>query len=150
MTDLHALPADLPAPVDDGACAHLPGQRLPAAPLPGTDGRSHDLSALPGRTVVYVYPKTGRPDGAMPDDWDQIPGARGCTPQSCAFRDHHAELQAADARVFGLSVQPTPINRRLLNACTCLSHCFRMKREPGAAPWASPPSRPAAKPCCAA
>ncbi|MBZ9714876.1 peroxiredoxin [Deinococcus multiflagellatus] len=108
MTDLHALPADLPAPVDDGACAHLPGQRLPAAPLPGTDGRSHDLSALPGRTVVYVYPKTGRPDGAMPDDWDQIPGARGCTPQSCAFRDHHAELQAADARVFGLSVQPTP------------------------------------------
>ncbi|WP_221090179.1 peroxiredoxin [Deinococcus aquaedulcis] len=107
MTDLHALLADLPAPVDDGACAHLRGQRLPAVPLPGTDGQFHDLSAWPRRTVLYVYPKTGRPDGVMPDDWDQIPGARGCTPQSCAFRDHHAELQAAGARVFGLSVQST-------------------------------------------
>ncbi|PTA67610.1 peroxiredoxin [Deinococcus arcticus] len=107
MTNLHALPADLPAPVDDGACDHLPGQRVPALRLPGTDGQTYDLSALPGRTVLYLYPKTGRPDGAVPEGWDQIPGARGCTPQSCAFRDHHAELQAAGARVFGLSVQPT-------------------------------------------
>ncbi|MVN88564.1 redoxin family protein [Deinococcus sp. HMF7620] len=107
MTDPHFLPADLPVPVDDGACAHLPGVRLPALALPGTDGRLHDLSARPGRTVLYLYPKTAQPGTAMPADWDVIPGARGCTPQSCAFRDHHAELQAAGARVFGLSVQAT-------------------------------------------
>ncbi|MFC3831426.1 MULTISPECIES: peroxiredoxin [Deinococcus] len=107
MGDFQTLPADLPAPVDDGACAHLTGQRWPALPLPGTDGQQHDVSAWPGRSVVYAYPKTARPDHAMPDDWDMLPGARGCTPQSCAFRNHHAELAAAGARVVGLSVQDT-------------------------------------------
>lgn len=109
--DPHTLPADLPAPPDDGACAHLTDQPWPTLALPGTDGKAHDLAALPGRTVVYVYPKTARPDQAMPDDWDLIPGARGCTPQSCAFRDQHAELRAAGARVFGLSVQDTASQR---------------------------------------
>lgn len=107
MTDIHTLPTDLPAPLDDGACAHLTGQPWPALALPGTDGRTHDVAALPGRTVVYVYPRTAHPDQAMPEGWDLIPGARGCTPQSCAFRDHHAELREAGAEVFGLSVQDT-------------------------------------------
>jgi peroxiredoxin len=99
------LPADLPVPVDDGACDHLPGMRLPALPLPATDGGMIDLSTLPGRSVVYVYPRTGRPDQPLPTGWDEIPGARGCTPQSCAYRDLAAQLGALGARIFGLSTQ---------------------------------------------
>lgn len=105
--DLNRLPDGLPVPLDDGACDHLPGLALPSVPLSTTSGDTVDLSLLPGRTVVYVYPRTGRPDQAVPTGWDEIPGARGCTPQSCAFRDHHAELQALGARVFGLSTQDT-------------------------------------------
>ncbi len=101
------LPADLPVPVDDGACDHLPGMRLPALALPATDGAVVDLSTLPGRSVVYVYPRTGRPDQPLPTGWDEIPGARGCTPQSCAYRDRAAELADLAARVFGLSTQDT-------------------------------------------
>jgi peroxiredoxin len=101
------LPADLPVPVDDGACDHLPGMRLPSLALPATDGTMIDLSALPGRSVVYVYPRTGRPEQPLPTGWDQIPGARGCTPQSCAYRDLAAELAALGARIFGLSTQDT-------------------------------------------
>lgn len=107
MSRLERLPEDLVAPVDDGACDHLPGLRLPALALPATTGPSVDLSSLPGLTVLYAYPRTGQPDQPLPTDWDVIPGARGCTPQSCAFRDHHAELAAAGARVFGLSTQDT-------------------------------------------
>ncbi len=96
----------LPPPVDDGGADHLAGMALPALALPATDGRRVDLSALPGRTVVYIYPMTGRPDVPLPEGWDMIPGARGCTPQSCAFRDHFAELRRLGvANVFGLSVQ---------------------------------------------
>jgi peroxiredoxin len=101
------LPANLPVPVDDGACDHLPGMRLPSLPLPATDGGMIDLSTLPGRSVVYVYPRTGRPDQPLPTGWDEIPGARGCTPQSCAYRDLAAELGALGARIFGLSTQDT-------------------------------------------
>ncbi|MFK7603306.1 peroxiredoxin [Deinococcus sp. SM5_A1] len=104
---LERLPEGLVAPVDDGAYDHLPGRRLPALSLPATEGPPADLSTLPGLTVLYAYPRTGQPDQPLPTDWDLIPGARGCTPQSCAFRDHHAELQAAGARVFGLSTQDT-------------------------------------------
>jgi peroxiredoxin len=104
--DPNALPSDLPRPVDDGAADHLVGRRLPPIPLTATSGEPIDLSALPGRTVVYAYPRTGQP-GVDPlvADWDDIPGARGCTPEACAFRDHHAELQAAGAGVVGLSTQ---------------------------------------------
>ena len=105
--NLLELPADLPVPVDDGACDHLPGMRLPSLSLPATDGTMIDLSTLPGRTVVYVYPRTGRPDQPLPTGWNEIPGARGCTPQSCAYRDLAAELAALDTRVFGLSTQDT-------------------------------------------
>jgi peroxiredoxin len=109
--DLHTLPPDLPVPVDDGLAAHLPGTRVPSIPLAATSGASIDLSALLGRTVVYAYPRTGLPDQPPPDGWDAIPGARGCTPQSCAFRDHHAELRARGAHVFGLSTQDTDYQR---------------------------------------
>ena len=105
--DLHQLPAGLPAPEDDGACDHLPGMRLPSVPLPTTDGRPLDLATLPGRTIIYAYPRTGRPDQPSPEGWDSIPGARGCTPQSCAFRDHYADLRALGADVVGLSTQET-------------------------------------------
>ena len=97
----------IPAPVDDGAAAHLVGKMIPPISLVATDDTSVTLSALPGRSVVFAYPRTGEPGKiALVDDWDMIPGARGCTPQTCAFRDLFAELKAAGARhVFGLSTQ---------------------------------------------
>lgn len=111
MDDLQQLPANLPEPTDDGAADHLPGRRLPQVSLASTDGGPVDLSALPGLTVVYCYPMTGRPDRDLPEGWDEIPGARGCTPQSCSFRDHHEELGGLGARVFGLSTQGTEYQR---------------------------------------
>ncbi|MGF1472919.1 MAG: peroxiredoxin [Rubrobacteraceae bacterium] len=109
--ELHKLPDGLPEPVDDGACDHLPGLGVPAIALRSTAGRHVDLSSLSGRTVVYCYPLTGRPDQELPPGWDKIPGARGCTPQSCAFRDHHEELRLLGARVFGISTQDTAYQR---------------------------------------
>jgi peroxiredoxin len=106
------LPSDLPAPVDDGAARHLTGLTLPQVALPATDGSSVDLATLRGRTIVYIYPRTGVPGQALPDGWDMIPGARGCTPQSCSFRDHFAELQRLGvASLFGLSTQDTAYQR---------------------------------------
>jgi peroxiredoxin len=105
--NLHQLPPNLPAPVDDGGCDYLWNRALPSLALPTTTGDEVDLSQLNGRTVVYCYPRTGQPDQEPPQGWNEIPGARGCTPQSCAFRDHFQELQALDARVFGLSTQDT-------------------------------------------
>ena len=106
------LPADLPVPTDDGAAAHLPGMRLPRVALQSTGGRLVDVGALgQGRTVLYLYPRTGRPDRGVPPGWDSIPGARGCTPESCGFRDHFAELQALGAGVFGVSTQATAYQR---------------------------------------
>ena len=110
--NLYELPKDLPAPQDDGACRHLPGFRLPRLALVSTAGRSVDLSALTGRTTIYCYPRTGRPDQELLPGWNEIPGARGCTPQSCAFRDHFQELKRAGAaHVFGLSTQDTAYQR---------------------------------------
>jgi peroxiredoxin len=105
--NLYELPKDLPVPVDDGGCDHLAGMRVPSVSLRSTAGRGVDLATLPGRTVIYCYPRTGRPDVEPPQGWNEIPGARGCTPQSCAFRDHFKELQLLGARVFGLSTQTT-------------------------------------------
>ena len=106
MTSFEQLPTGLPVPVDDGAAAHLRGRTLPGLRLPATTGGEVDLGALRGRTVLYVYPRTGVPGEPLPTGWDSIPGARGCTPETCAFRDHHAELRAAGAAVLGLSAQP--------------------------------------------
>jgi peroxiredoxin len=108
---LSQLPDDLPVPVDDRACDHLVGLAVPSIALAATSGGSVDLAALDVRTVVYIYPRTGRPDQEVPTGWNEIPGARGCTPQSCAFRDHHAELRELGARVFGLSTQDTAYQR---------------------------------------
>jgi len=106
-TDYGNLPADVPVPADDGAADHLPGCEVPALRLPCTPAGTADLADATERlTVVYVYPSTGVPGQALPEGWDEIPGARGCTPQSCAFRDHLLELAAYGAAVLGLSSQP--------------------------------------------
>jgi peroxiredoxin len=108
----NVLPDALPVPQDDGAARHLTGLKLPALPLPATDGSEVDLSQLPGRTVVYIYPRTGEPGKPPPDGWDAIPGARGCTPQSCAFRDHYADLKRLGVKqLYGLSTQTTAYQR---------------------------------------
>ena len=106
------LPPNIPAPQDDGAAGHLTGLKLPDIALPATDGASVHLSKLKGRTVVYVYPRTGVPGVDPPEGWDQIPGARGCTPQSCSFRDHFSELKGLGiAQLYGLSTQDTEYQR---------------------------------------
>jgi peroxiredoxin len=121
--NIYEVSQSLTEPEDDGACAHLPGMRLPPVSLVSTSGDQVDLSALTGTTVVYCYPLTGRPDRDLPPGWDDIPGAHGCTPQSCAFRDHHAELEKLGARVFGLSTQDTAYQRE---AAERLSLPFRL------------------------
>ena len=108
---LHGLPPGLPVPEDDGAADGLESLDVPPVALTSTSGGTVDLSALPGTTVVYCYPRTGEPDRDPPEGWNEIPGARGCTPQSCSFRDHHEELAALEARVFGLSTQDTGYQR---------------------------------------
>ncbi|MEU6076968.1 redoxin family protein [Micromonospora sp. NPDC047074] len=128
--DLTRLPADLPAPADDGAADHLPGRRMPRLTLPGTAGDPVGLHALgAGRSVVYLYPLTGRPDVDLPGGWDSIPGARGCTAQACDFRDHHRDLVAAGAaRVYGLSSQDTGYQREVVDR---LRLPFTMLSDPG-------------------
>lgn len=102
----HHLPEGLPEPVDDGAAAHLLGLTMRSVPLRSTDGRMIDIASLEGITVAYLYPMTGQPGIPLPEGWDTIPGARGCTPQACAFRDHFANLQSVGARhLFGISSQ---------------------------------------------
>lgn len=117
MADLTTLPADLPEPKDDGAAAHLPGMRVPNVTLESTNGSRVRLDSLgDGRTVIYVYPLTGRPGEPLPPGWDASPGARGCTPEACSFRDHHEELLRAGAsRVFGLSSQHSEYQREVVD-----------------------------------
>ena len=113
--DLFNLPTDLPVPQDDGACRHLPGLPVPKIPLRSTKGRSVDLSApSAARIVVYCYPRTGKPDEPLLPGWDAIPGARGCTPETCGFRDHHQELQKLGAEVYGFSTQTTEYQQEMV------------------------------------
>jgi peroxiredoxin len=101
--------------LDDAACRHLTGMRMPAIALPSTDDNRIDLSYIPGRVVLYVYPRTSRPGEAPPEGWDSIPGARGCTPQSCSFRDSFAELRSLNvAEVYGLSTQDSVYQREMV------------------------------------
>ena len=115
--DYSGLPTDLPAPLDDGAADHLRGMRLPDVALTATDGSTVSLARLEGRTVAYAYPRTGEPgQPSLTPDWDAIPGARGCTPQSCDFRDHHAALKDRGvAQVHGLSTQTSAYQREAAN-----------------------------------
>jgi peroxiredoxin len=110
--DPNFLPSDIPAPQDDGAARHLTGMKLPDIALPATSGPDVNLSKLKGRTVLYVYPRTGVPGVDLPPGWNEIPGARGCTPQSCGFRDHFAELKGLGvAQLYGLSTQDSDYQR---------------------------------------
>jgi peroxiredoxin len=106
MADFRTLPDDLPVPDDDGACDHLEGQQVPSLQLPAHRGGEVDLADLArARTVLFIYPRTGKPGEPSPEGWDLIPGARGCTPQSCAFRDLGAEFAAQGVALAGLSTQ---------------------------------------------
>lgn len=107
MDQLNELPANLPIPADDGAAQHLTGLKLPQLSLFSTDQSWVDLSRLEGLFVLFIFPMTGRPDVPLPAGWDAIPGARGCTPQACGFRDHFAELQQFNVSVYGISSQST-------------------------------------------
>ena len=112
--NLHELPANLPVPVDDGAADHLPGRAIPSMALTATDGTCIDLASISGRAAVFAYPRTGRPDQQpLVLDWNLIPGARGCTPQTCAFRDYAAEFSALGCRIFGLSTQETAYQKEM-------------------------------------
>ena len=100
-------------PEDDGGARHLVGMTLPNLALVATNGKQIDLGLFKAFLVIYCYPMTGQPSIALPDGWDQIPGARGCTPQSCAFRDHYQDLKSLNAEVIGLSVQTTEYQREM-------------------------------------
>lgn len=113
--DLTSLPEGLPVPIDDGLAAHLVGMPLPNVRFESTNGRLVSLTGLQDRLVIYVYPLTGRPDVPLPEGWDEIPGARGCTPQACDFRNHYQQLQQLNALVIGLSSQTTDYQLELKN-----------------------------------
>jgi peroxiredoxin len=113
MTNLTQLPSDLPIPQDDGSTDHLKGMKLPQVLLKATNGKTINVGDIQGKLVIYCYPMTGQPNVALPDGWDQIPGARGCTPQSCSFRDHYQELKDLGAEVIGLSVQTTEYQKEM-------------------------------------
>lgn len=115
MDNLYSLPLDLPVPVDDGAAAHLLGMKVPQIHLRSTSGQDVELTSVAGRLVLYFYPMTGRPDIPLPRGWDQIPGARGCTPQSCAFKNLYQEIRELGAGVFGVSTQSSEYQQEAVN-----------------------------------
>jgi len=108
---VYTLPPGLPVPVDDGACDHLPGTPLPAVTLTSTAGGTVRLDRVAGRAVFFFYPRTGEPGRSAGPEWDAIPGARGCTPQTCGFRDLHREFAALGVQIFGVSSQTTAYQR---------------------------------------
>ena len=113
--NLNELPANLPVPKDDGGARHLKGMAMPDVELPSTSNRRVNLAKVAApRLVVYAYPMTGRPDRVLPQGWDDIPGARGCTPETCGFRDHHKDLAKLGAEVFGLSTQSTEYQQEMV------------------------------------
>ena len=111
--DIYSLPADLPVPEDDGAADHLPGMELPALALPSTAGGELRLDQVEGLTVLFCYPRTGRPEEELPPGWNAIPGARGCTPEACGFRDRDEQFAELGARVLALSTQESAYQHEL-------------------------------------
>jgi peroxiredoxin len=111
--DIHTLPPNLPVPEDDGAAEHLPGMELPQLALRSTQGGEVVLAELPGRSVLFCYPRSGRPDQELPPGWNEIPGARGCTPEACGFRDRHELFADLGVRVLALSTQDPEYQREL-------------------------------------
>ena len=115
QTNLNQLPPGLPVPKDDGAARHLNGMAMPDLDLPSTSNRLVNLANVPTpRLVLYAYPMTGRPDRTLPAGWDEIPGARGCTPETCGFRDHHKDLAKLRTEVFGVSTQSTDYQQEMV------------------------------------
>ena len=115
QTNLNELPANLPRPTDDGGARHLKGMAMPDLELPSTANRRVNLSKISApRVVIYAYPMTGRPDRQLPKGWDDIPGARGYTPETCGFRDHHKDLAKLHTEVFGVSTQDTPYQQEMV------------------------------------
>ena len=124
MDPVHTLPPDLPVPADDGACDHLPGSRAPSIRLTSTGSRVVDLAEVAHRAAVFFfYPRTGEAGKAAGPEWDAIPGARGCTPQSCGFRDLHGEFETLGVAVFGVSTQSPTTRASSSSAITCRSRC---------------------------
>ena len=114
-SDLYDLPKGLPVPNDDGATDHLDGAELPSVMLAATDSKTHDIRQLASKpTVFFFYPRTGQPHEPAPEGWDKIPGARGCTPQNCAYRDRYAEFRELGVQVFGVSVQTTEYQKEFV------------------------------------
>ena len=112
---LFNLPSDLPIPIDDGAAKHLPGMKVPAITLVSTSNRRLNMADVARkRTVIYCYPRTGQPGASIPATWDKIPGARGCTPESCGFRDHYQKLRTLGVQVYGLSTQTTEYQQEVV------------------------------------
>lgn len=114
MAQLIDLPTNLPVPLDDGKCNHLQGINLPNITLNSTNGNKINLAELKGLNVLYFYPMTGRPDVELPEGWNEIPGARGCTPQSCSFRDNNQVLTNLNAKVYGISTQSTAYQKEMV------------------------------------
>ena len=106
MKDLYQLPDDLPVPIDDGACDHLLDARIPSVLLKGVSGDTVNIGEVQGKFVLFSYPMNGQPDALPGPDWSEIPGARGCTPQSCSYRDQHGDFLRSGCKVFGISSQP--------------------------------------------
>ena len=109
------LPDNLPEPIDDGAANHLLGMKIPNVSLKSTNGSIVNLSELKGKTIIFCYPMTGVPGVALPEGWDEIPGARGCTPQVCSYRDKFSVLETLSTNVFGISTQNSEYQKELHN-----------------------------------
>lgn len=112
---IFSIPTDLPIPLDDGACNHLENMQIPNAYLWSTDEQEINLSSLSGWSVIFCYPMTGRPNVPIPEGWVQIPGAAGCTPQACSYRDNHAELKRNGVSIYGISTQTSEAQKEASN-----------------------------------
>ena len=141
--DPYTLPDDLAVPEDDGACDQLPGRALPTLSLSATIGGTIDLAEVgaEGTPVLFIYPRTGRPGEPLPSDWDLIPGARGCTPQSCAFRDLHAEFAERGVVIVGMSAQSPEDQAEFAERVHLPFPCSAIPRSSSQRPWTCPRSR---------